>query len=908
MTTPRLYLIDGSGYIYRAFYGIKNLARRDGFPTNAIFGFIKMIRKVIHEHGPEYVALIFDAGGKVFRHQLDPNYKANRHSMPDDLRVQLPVIRQLAKTLNLATFEQTGFEADDIIGTLARAGEQAGLEVVIVSGDKDLMQIVTPGISILDPGKDQWIRPADVETHWGVPVHQVTQVMALMGDTSDNIKGVPNIGIKTAAQLIREFGDLTTLLTRLDQIPQPMRRKNLQESAHLARLALQLVTVDCNVPLTWDLTALKRRAPDREAFRTLVLEMEFSSLAKELDQTPPDPIDEQPYTDKTSPPPPLNYQIITTETAWHSFLDQLRQQPAFALDTETTGTDPSQAKLVGLSFSWSAGRAFYIPVNHVPAALPEGQSQLALQQVLTGLTPILEDPTILKTGQNIKFEYVMLRQYGVRLAGMARDSMLFSNLLYGGSRRHNLDAIALAELGRTTTTFKDVAGIGKKQVTFDQVPLQEAGPYACEDAEIAWLAAEKMAPALETMPSVLKLYHQVEAPLIPVLGEMELAGALVDRSAMRQISEKLHQSLTQLTQEIHTMAGEVFNINSTQQLGVILFEKLGIKGGKRTKTGYSTDVEVLTRLADQGHDLPEKILEYRTLTKLQSTYAEGLIERMHPTTGRIHTRYNQAATLTGRLSSSEPNLQNIPVRRPEGQAIRSAFIAPPGHLLLSADYSQIELRLLAHLGQVPRLQSAFAQGLDIHAATAAELFGMDLAAPDPTLRRLAKTINFGLIYGMSPYGLAKRLGISPGEANSYMKLYFQRYQGVQAFMDQTIRFAREHGYVETLGGRRCFINEIAHTNRTLRELAERTAINAPLQGSAADLIKMAMIRLHHALIAHRFRSRMILQVHDELVLEVPEEEWPTVQTVVREAMEQAMTLSVPLRVDMGIGKNWAEAH
>ncbi len=871
-----------------------------------------MIRKVIQEHKPEYVAMVYDPGGQLIRHQLDSNYKANRKSMPDDLRIQIPIIRRLVTAWNLHPFEQPGYEADDLIATLAQLAQQAGLEVVIVSGDKDLMQIVSPKISILDPGKDIWIGPADVEAKWGVPVAQVTQVMALMGDSSDNIPGVPNIGIKTAAQLIQQFGDLENLLANLEQIKQPMRRQNLRESADLARLSLQLVTVSCQVDLPFDLEALRRRSPDQLALRALYAEMEFHSLVKELDQTPSEsPV--QALEDDLSQAEtlsvvdqPLDYRVVTNEADWLHFLSALRQVSAFAMDTETTGTDPVVDGLVGLSFSWGGGVAYYIPVAHHPEAVPEGQ--LSRSRVLEDLRPILEDASIAKSGQNIKFEYVILRQYGVRLAGIAKDSMIFSHLLYGSGRRHNLDAIALAELGRTTITFKEVAGVGKQQVTFDQVPLAKAAPYACEDAEIAWLAAEKLGAALTAIPSVVKLYQQVESPLIPVLGEMELAGALMDREALARMSAFFTERRGVLTQEIYALAGETFNINSTQQLGVILFDKMGIKGGKRTKSGFSTDVGVLTKLAEQGHAMPEKVLEYRTLTKLQSTYSDALTERIVPTTGRIHTSYNQAVTLTGRLSSSEPNLQNIPIRRPEGKAIRAAFIAPPGYLLLSADYRQIELRLLAHLGQVPRLQAAFAEGLDIHSATAVELFGMNLAEPDPELRRLAKTINFGLVYGMSPFGLAKRLGIGVGEAMNYMELYFRRYQGVREQMQKSIAFAREHGYVETLGGRRCFIAEIDSTNRTLREVAERTAINAPLQGSAADLIKMAMIRLHHALLAKQLRSRMILQVHDELVLEVLVEELELVKSVVREAMEQAMKLSVPLKVDMGVGQNWAEAH
>ncbi|MBF0164124.1 MAG: DNA polymerase I [Magnetococcales bacterium] len=916
MTTPRLFLMDGSGFLYRAFYGVKPLARRDGFPTNAIFGFLKMIRKVVHDHKPEYLAMVFDAGGPVFRHGIYPEYKANRQAMPDDLKAQVPVIRRLVSAWNVPIFEQVGHEADDLIATLARLAEGEGWEVAVVTGDKDLSQIVSERIRIFDPAKEQWIGPAEVREKWGVPVERLTQAMALIGDTSDNIPGVSGVGPKLAAALIGQFGDLESLFARVSEVSRPALRQTLAdpEVARLARLSLSLVTVDDAMELPFEPEALRCRPPDREALRALLTEMEFLSELRDLDRwapaqaAPPEQTDapsspEQPVSDPT---PGSGYKAITDAATWEAFLDRLRLRPAFALDTETTGLDLSQAELVGLSIAWRAGEAWYIPVGHVPEAAPEGQ--LSRERVLADLKPILEDPRIVKHGQNSQFEYAILRRYDITLTGIGSDTMLLSGLLHGQARRHNLDALALAELGRQTITFKEVAGIGKKQVTFDRVALSEAVPYACEDAEVAWLLTEKMAPRLAAVPSLTRLYEEIERPLIPVLGEMELAGALVDRAALVRLSGDFSARRALLTSQIHALAGQAFNINSTQQLGEILFKQMGIKGGKRTKTGYSTDVEVLTRLSEEGHELPGLVLEYRGLTKLQSTYTDALTAQLDPKSGRIHTRYNQAATLTGRLSSSDPNLQNIPVRRPEGKAIRAAFIAPPGSLLLSADYSQIELRLLAHLGDIPRLKAAFEQGLDIHAATAAELFGSALDAVDPEARRLAKTINFGLIYGMSPYGLAKRLGISVGEAFNYMDLYFSRYDGVKGHMDRTIRFAREHGYVETLGGRRCFVADIDHTNRNLRELAERTAINAPLQGSAADLIKLAMIRLHRALRDARLESRLILQVHDELVLEVPVAELEQVKELTRVAMEQAMSLSVPLRVDMGVGANWAEAH
>ncbi|MBF0341065.1 MAG: DNA polymerase I [Magnetococcales bacterium] len=931
MTTPRLFLMDGSGFLYRAFYGVRQLARRDGFPTNAIFGFLKMIRKVVHEHKPEYLAMVFDAGGPVFRHELYTAYKATRQAMPDDLKIQVPVIRRLVEAWNIPVFERAGYEADDLLATLARSGERAGWDVAIVTGDKDLSQLVSERVRIFDPGKDRWIGPAEVLELWGVEAERLTQAMALIGDTSDNIPGVPGVGMKTAARLIQQFGDLEGLLANAHQVPQPALRKNLTdpEVARVARLSLRLVTVDAAMELPFVPESLRHRLPDREKLRSLLKEMEFASELRELERIMPEesappvvaatpvspevaplPAEVAPLPAEVAPlpaeGPEKKYHTVTDLAGWRDFLDQLHRQPLFAMDTETTGLDPSRAELVGLSFSWGPGEAWYLPVGHLPEVLMDGQ--LDRELVLAGLKPLLEDERIGKIGQNIKFEYAMLRRYGITLAGIRQDTMILSGVLYGAGRRHNLDALALAELGRQTIPFKEVVGVGKKQRTFDQVPLSAAAPYACEDAEITWSLHEAMSPRLAGLAGLEHLYTRIELPLIPVLGEMELTGALVDREALRGMSEVFTERRGILTGQIHALAGEVFNVNSTQQLGEILFGRLGIKGGKRTKTGYSTDVDVLTRLAEDGHELPGLVLEYRTLTKLQSTYSDALGERIHPVSGRIHTSFNQAATLTGRLSSSEPNLQNIPIRRPEGKAIRGAFIAPPGSLLLSADYSQIELRLLAHMGDIPRLKQAFAAGLDIHAATAAELFGGDPATVDAEARRLAKTINFGLIYGMSPYGLAKRLGITVGEAFNYMDLYFRRYDGVKAHMERTIRLAREQGYVETLGGRRCHVPEIDHTNRNLRELAERTAINAPLQGSAADLIKLAMIRLHHALRQAGLATRLILQVHDELVLEVPEEELEQVRALTREAMEQAMTLSVPLRVDMGVGSNWAVAH
>ncbi|MEO5369195.1 MAG: DNA polymerase I [Magnetococcus sp. DMHC-1] len=932
----RLFLVDGSGYLYRAFYGVRNLSRRDGFATNAIYGFYKMLQKLVDTHHPEYMAMVFDARGKTFRHTLYPAYKANRQSMPEDLRAQVPIIKDVVDAFRIARLQLEGFEADDIIGTLAGQGVTAGLEVCIVSGDKDLMQIVAPHIRLLDPGKDTWLGIPEVTEHWGVPPELVIDLMGLSGDSSDNIPGIPGIGPKIAAQLIREFGDLETLLAHPERIKQTKRRENIIQYAAQARLSRQLATIDRNAPLPVTMADLQCQPPDREHLRRICTEMEFHSLLKQISSeagvdgvatvttsitgtvAAPDTgtvaasVNETvttPATGMAAIPVEVNdYRILTDPTAFAEFMQELRRQPCFAIDTETTSLDAVQAELVGISISWQYRQAFYLPLAHTPQAAPDGQ--LSRDLVLPALKPLLEESRIGKVGQNLKYDWLVLANYGIRMAGIREDAMLLSHLLHGPERRHNLDTIALNLLGRTTTPFKAITGTGKNAIRFDAVPLEQAGPYACEDAELAWEATRRMQQELAAIPDMARLYQEIEIPLLPILANMEHAGARIDRDLLTQLSASLASRREALVAEIHRLAGEPFNVNSPQQLGEILFspEKLGIKGGKRTKTGYSTDVSVLTRLAEQGHALPIQMLEYRTLTKLQSTYTDALLTIMNPRTGRVHTSFNQAVTLTGRLSSSDPNLQNIPIRTPEGRAIRAAFVAPPGWHLLAADYSQIELRLLAHMGDVPRLREAFSREQDIHAATAGELFGVDPAQVTAEQRRMAKTINFGLIYGMSPFGLAKHLGISQTQARAYMDLYFARYAGVQTYMNDTIRSAREKGYVTTLGGRRCPIRDIASSNRTLREVAERTAINAPIQGSAADLIKMAMIRLDAALRQGGYRTRMILQVHDELILEAPDEELHAVQPLIRTAMEGVAELKVPLRVDMGHGRDWAAAH
>nr|CRH07112.1 DNA polymerase I [Candidatus Magnetococcus massalia] len=902
----KYFIIDGSGYLYRAFYGVRNLARRDGFPTNAIFGFIKMLRKVVEDEQPDFLTITFDTKAPTFRHAMDANYKANRKPMPDELRVQIPIIMDVVDAFNIPRMAIEGYEADDLMGTLTTKARKEGLDVVIVSGDKDLMQLVDKHVQMFDGGKEKWYSPDDVVETWGVPAERIPDLLGLAGDTSDNIPGVPGIGPKTAAQLLTTYGDMENLLEHAGEIKQPKRRAALQENAELARHSLKLATIDCDSPVDFIADAQRMQSPNWAALRDIFKEMQFNTLTREAEAHLA--AAGVALADAAPEEEPLQYEVIVEQDAFEAFIAKLKQVDRFAVDTETTDLHPHTADLVGISIAWAARKAWYIPVGHSWDAAPDGQ--LDKRMVIDALKPILENPEVAKTGQNIKYDYQIFKRVGVTMQGIGRDTMLHSHLLYGSNRQHNLDAIAQEELGRSTIKYEDVAGKGRKKLRFDQIPLDKAAPYACEDAEVTWEAAEKMEPLLQRQEDVLGLYEKVERPLIPVLAEMEWTGTLVDRDVLSTMSKDFTIRREKLVEEIHAMAGESFNVNSTQQLGKILFdpEKLGLKGGKKTKTGYSTDVSVLTKLADQGHEMPKKVLSYRSLTKLQSTYTDALVNLIHPHTGRVHTSYNQAVTLTGRLSSSDPNLQNIPIRTEEGRAIRTAFIAPEGWTLLAADYSQIELRLLAHMGDVPRLKEAFHLGQDIHSATAGELFETPVDQVTSDQRRMAKTINFGLVYGMSPFGLAKRLEISNNEARAYMDLYFARYNGVRQHMDATIAFARENGFVTTLGGRRCPIRDITASNRNLRDFAERTAINAPLQGSAADLIKMAMVRLHHALKSGGFEARLVLQVHDELVLEVPDREMEAVKQLVKESMEGVMSLSIPLVVDMGTGPNWAVAH
>jgi len=886
---PKVYLIDGSSYIYRAFFAISHLSNSKGFPTNAIYGFTNMLRKVLRDGGAEYAALAFDAPGPTFRHEVFGEYKANRPSMPEDLRVQIPAIKEIVSALRLPILEKEGYEADDLIATLARKLEGEGIETVIISGDKDLMQLVSSHVTMYDSMKDKTFRIPEVKERFGVSPDKVVEVMGLMGDASDNIPGVPGIGPKNAARLIEEFGSIEELLKNVDKIKNAKLRAALLRYSEQARLSRELATLNSEAPLDWGLEEMKIGEADRKKLQEIFKEMEFSKLLKDF-SLPPDRRED-------------DYRLITDRIEFKELVQSLRKAGTFALDLESTSLDPMRAEIVGLSFSFQPHRAFYIPVGHDYRGAPE---QLSREEVLGALRPLLEDPGVKKYGQNIKYDYILLANSEVLLKGIGGDNMIASYLLNPSKHRHSLEELAREYLDHQVITYSDVAGSGAKAIPFNQVEVEKACRYSCEDADLTLLLANLLMPKIEA-DGFAELFHGVEIPLIEVLAAMEMNGVRLDLPLLAVLSEEFEKQMEKTSEEVFDLAGESFNINSPQQLGKVLFERLKLPGGKRTKTGYSTDVEVLNELS-KDFPLPAKVLEYRSLSKLKSTYVDALPQMVNPKTGRIHTSFNQTVTATGRLSSSDPNLQNIPIRNPEGRRIREAFIPEKGRRILSADYSQIELRILAHLSQDPLLLATFKQDQDVHAATAGEIFHVTPDKVNPEMRRLAKVINFGIIYGMSAFGLAKELGIQPAVAQAYIANYFQKYHGVRDYIDRSLEAARERGFVNTLLNRRRYLPDIKNPNRSVRQFTERIAVNAPIQGTAADLIKVAMIRIHSRLLQERSNAKLILQIHDELVFEVPEPELETIKNLVKEEMEGVMKLEIPLKVEIGTGKNWAEAH
>ena len=900
-----LTLIDGSGFIFRAYHALPPMNRPDGTPVNAVYGFTTMLMKLIEDEEPDHIAVIFDKGRKTFRNDIYPDYKANRPPPPDDLIPQFAIIRDATRALGLASVAKEGFEADDLIATYARHAREAGVRVTIVSSDKDLMQLVGPGVTMRDPMSNRLIGPAEVEEKFGVGPDRVVDVQALAGDSTDNVPGVPGIGVKTAALLIREYGDLETLLERAGEIKQPKRRQALTEQADAARMSLDLVTLRDDVEVEVPISTFAHAAPEAEVLLAFLKEQAFRSLTAKVESRDSAPDGEAPAAGAAA------YELVQTAEALQAWIDEAQAAGMVAVDTETTSLDSMQARLVGFSLATRAGRACYVPLAHGMDSgaleLSPGPPQIPTPEALALLAPLLQDPAVLKVGQNIKYDMQVLGQLGLAISPVD-DTMVLSYVLDGGLHGHGMDALAELHLGRDTIKYSGVVGSGKKQLTFDQVPLDQALDYAAEDADVTWCLHRVLKPrlALEHMATV---YETMERPLIPVLEEMEQAGIAVDSEALKRLSADFAVRLDALKTEIHALACREFNLGSPKQLGEVLFEDLGLAGGKKGKTGaYATGADVLEGLAAEGHNVAQRMLDWRQLAKLKSTYADALVDQVNPETGRVHTSYAMASTSTGRLSSTDPNLQNIPVRTEEGRKIRRAFIAEDGHKLLSADYSQIELRLLAHVASIEALKEAFRDGIDIHALTASQVFGVPADGMDPQVRRKAKAINFGIIYGISAFGLARQLGIPRTEAGDYIEAYFERYPGIRDYMERTKEEARKCGFVTTLFGRRCHIGGLKDKNQARRNFAERAAINAPIQGGAADIIKRAMIRLPGALEGAGLSARMLLQVHDELIFEVASTEVDDTAALVARVMEGAAHLDVPLVVNTGAGETWEQAH
>jgi DNA polymerase-1 len=887
---PKLFLIDGSSYLFRAFYAIGHLSNSKGLPTNAIFGFTQMLLKVLKEHRPDYLGVIFDSKAPTFRSEVYKEYKANRPAMPEGLTPQIPYIKKIIEGYRISLLEMGGYEADDLIGTVAK-GLESEADVVIITGDKDILQLVSDRIQIYDTMKEKRFGIKEVLQRFGVSPEQVVEVMGLAGDAVDNIPGVPGIGEKTAIRLIKTYGSIENLLTHVEEIPQKKLKENLKAHGDLARLSRQLAMIHTEVPVHYELKDFSLSPPDLKSLKELFRELEFNKLLKEL------------FEEKASLPAGKDYRLITDQNELLTLLEDLRKAAYFSIDLETTSPYPMWADLVGISLSCAPNQAFYIPLGH---RHPETTNQLPLPWVLQQLKPLLENMGVKKVGQNIKYEWIVLKDYGIHLQGIDGDTMVASYLLNPTKHNHNLSQIAQEYLDRSVTDFKEVTGSGMKAVTFDQIDLEKARDYSCEDADVTLQLSRLLFPRLEK-EGFKDLFDRVEMPLVIVLSKMERNGVKIDLDLLQEYSKEIETQLQQKVERIYGLAGEVFNINSSQQLGKILFDKLKLPVVKKTKTGYSTDVDVLTKLSLR-HDLPLEILVYRNLNKLKSTYVDALPKLVHPKTGRVHTSYNQTVTATGRLSSSDPNLQNIPARAEEGNRIRQAFIPEEGSSIVSADYSQIELRILAHLSQDGTLIKAFQDDEDIHARTASEVFEVPIESVTPRTRREAKVINFGIIYGMSAYGLSQQLGTEPKIAQAYIDEYFKKYSGVQTYIEKSLEEARQKGYVMTLLHRRRYLPDIHSPTVAIRQAAERMAINTPLQGTAADIIKVAMIRIQNQIEDFGVSIKMIMQVHDELVFEVPDQELQKTIPMIQHEMETVMKLSAPLKVSIHSGKNWAEVH
>jgi len=886
-----IFLIDGSAFLYRAFHAIRSLSTSTGHPTNATFGFTRILLKLLKEKQPQYAAVFFDVKGPTFRHKMYEEYKANRPPMPEELAVQIPDVKEVTEALNIPIIQKPGFEADDLVGTYARLAQEAGFKVVMVTGDKDFIQLVTDDCILWDPMKDTVTDPAKVMEDMGIEPAQFIDVLGLAGDTADNIPGVKGVGPKTAIKLVAQFGSIQSIYENLDSLKKKKKlHENLSGSHDIVLLSRDLATIDQSVEVKKEIQELKLAPFDTHKAFELFQSFEFKNLATEFAAK----------ADKTK----KVYKLVTQTKELEKLAKVLENKGLFAIDTETTSRHPMAADLVGISFSYMDDTGFYIPVAHTQAG---GIEMPEKEEILRIFKPLLENPEVHKVGQNIKYDYIVLAKYGIEMQGIVFDTMIASHLLNPGTRGHGLDRIAMTLFGYKMISFEEVAGKGKNQILFNEVPLDLAADYAAEDADITFMAYGELKKQIEGK-GLAKLMEAIEVPLISVLARMEMAGIKVDSEELSGMSQAFETEMNQLETQIYDLAGEKFNINSSQQLGVILFEKLELKAGKKTKkkTGYSTDVQVLTQLA-KTHELPEKLLRYRTLGKLKSTYVDALGKLIHPDTGRIHTSFNQTITVTGRLSSSNPNLQNIPIRKPEGKKIRQAFIPARGCTLISADYSQIELRVLAHCADDPILIESFNDNEDIHTRTALEVFQVLPGMVTDELRSQAKAINFGIVYGMSAFRLANELGITRKMAAAYIDNYFSRYSGVKAFIDNTVKETKDTCEVSTLFGRKRRLDDIRSSNVNLRNFAERAAINTPIQGSAADLIKMAMIQMEAALIKAGMVSKMLLSVHDEIIFEAPLEEKEELITLAQKIMENVTPLKVPLKVNFGSGANWARA-
>ncbi len=916
LSSKTLCLVDGSGYIFRAFYALPTMTRQDGTPVNAVYGFMTMLMNLTEENAYSHIVVVFDAKRRNFRNDFYPAYKATRRETPPELIPQFPLIRQATEALNIPWIEQEGFEADDLIATYARLATEAGWQVHIISADKDLMQLMRPMVSLYDPMKKKELSEADVAAKFGVTPDKVVDVQALMGDSTDNVPGATGIGPKTAAELINHYGSVENLLDNLDTISLPKRREGILRDRDQILISKRLVKLEDHAPVQESLDTFQARQPNKEKLLAFLDENQFKRLISKV----------QPWSERRSrvleaQAPSANvqetYELIQDEAQLQHWIDIIKTKKQVALDTETTGLNPLKARLVGFSLCYEAGKACYVPLRH--GALDEGEQQanlfdtplpsrpkqIPVQRALQLLRPILENTEILKIGHNIKYDMqIFANEYGCLNITPIADTMVMSSVLDGSQHRHNLDDLALLYFNHQNILYKDVCGSGRTKCRFDELPLEKACPYAAEDADMTWRLYTLLAPRLQGNDA--RVYTELDLPLIPILARMERCGILVDRTHLIQVDQLFSHKLNMLTKEIHLLAGEEFNINSPAQLGVILFEKQGLSGGKKSANGaWTTDVKVLETLAAEGSKLAEKVLEYRSFSKLKSTYVDALLALSHDDP-RIHTSFSLTATNTGRLASSDPNLQNIPIRTEDGKEIRRAFIAKRGYKLLAADYSQVELRLMAEVANVTALKESFLKNEDIHARTASQIFNIPLDKVDSDMRRQAKAINFGIIYGMSPFGLASQLNIPKADAKRYIDAYFTEYPEIKTYMDETTRFAEENGFVMTPFGRRIYLPDIH--NKATKAFALRSAINAPIQGGAADIIKKAMIDVSAALKKAGLDASLLLQVHDELVFEVATSDVEAATALIKDKMEHASRQSIPLIVEVGVGDNWKEAH